>query len=142
MNTKKNAKENINERKLKNIESKMKMGAKTHQWRRRFQRSKWNRQRQTKSASSYLRRSTSPPQHFSTASPCYLVNSLPLLPLALFYTSLYMSIIQLHDQVTKTCTNFYMISAFSSSRANSASIFFNRRSERALRRTPVRQHSF
>lgn len=100
------------------------MGAKTHQWRRRFQRSKWNRQRQTKSASSYLGRSTSPPQHFSIASPCYLVNSLPLLPLALFYTSLYMSVIQLHDQVTKTNTNSYMISAFLSSRANSTSIFF------------------
>lgn len=121
---KKNTKENINEKKLKNIESKVKMGAKTHQWRRRFQRSKWNRQRQTKSASSYLGRSTSPPQHFSIASPCYLVNSLSLLPLALFYTSLYMSVIQLHDQVTKTSTNSYMISAFSNSRANSASIFF------------------
>lgn len=56
----------------KKIEQKRKMGAKTHQWRRRSRRSRWNRQRQTESSSSWSGRPTGPPPHFRTASPCLL----------------------------------------------------------------------
>lgn len=56
------------------------------------------------------------------------------------------NVVQTHERITRTSTNNpYTISAFSSSRGEYSlwvTFSFSRRNGRALRRTPVRQHSF